>query len=250
MDIYKDKSFVTGKTKNYDLFKLIDVNRDPRQSHLNKLEKSIKANGLQVPIILNEDKQIIDGQHRYWVCQKLGYTIPYVIKPTINELEEDILEINKNQVGWNTIDYAHKAAIQGNLDAEAALRISEEWRSKTSNKLSQISTLEILKEGRSHTGLLKSFKNLTYKMDKESGEEIFEILTTMSHHPDKIQGNPFTQKFTRTIKALNHDLNGLNLDVIESICSNHYLQSLSSETEQYLYLKDLYDKNLKKISKN
>ena len=36
------------------------------------LKQSIKENGLHVPIIVNQNGIILDGHHRYKVCQELG----------------------------------------------------------------------------------------------------------------------------------------------------------------------------------
>ena len=62
MDI---KKFTVHETKDYNLFKFLDTNREPNQRIINTLVKSIKENGIQIPIIVNPDKQIVDGQHRF-----------------------------------------------------------------------------------------------------------------------------------------------------------------------------------------
>jgi len=93
------------ETKDYDLFKFIDGNRNINPKQLNKLEKSISEKYIQVPIIVNEKYQIIDGQHRFTVLKSLKKPI-YFIKvdglgmPEVHRLNT----INKN---WTLDDYMH-----------------------------------------------------------------------------------------------------------------------------------------------
>ena len=65
------EKFNIYETKNYSLFKLLDSNREPNQRILKKLEASIKEIGIQIPIIVNTENEIVDGQHRFWTIQKL-----------------------------------------------------------------------------------------------------------------------------------------------------------------------------------
>ena len=52
----------------------IGSNRRPiKQEKVNELMESIKANGLLNPITLDEDWNLIAGQHRLKACQKLGF---------------------------------------------------------------------------------------------------------------------------------------------------------------------------------
>lgn len=66
-------------TLDYDKFKFLDYNRRIRKAK--NLEKSIRELDLTecVPIVVNEDFYIIDGQHRFAICKELGYPIYYVI---------------------------------------------------------------------------------------------------------------------------------------------------------------------------
>ena len=66
-------NFKTHETKKYDMFEFLDTNREPSQRIINNLLKSIKQIGVQIPIIVNEDKYIVDGQHRFWALRQLGY---------------------------------------------------------------------------------------------------------------------------------------------------------------------------------
>ena len=39
------------------------------------IKESIKQNGLYVPIIVNKDGIVLDGHHRFRICQELGITL-------------------------------------------------------------------------------------------------------------------------------------------------------------------------------
>ena len=99
------------ETTDYDLFKFIDGNRSINPKQLSRLKKSIAEDYIQVPIIVNEKYQIIDGQHRYHVLQSLEKPI-YFIKvdglgmPEVHRLNT----INKN---WTLDDYMNSYCNKG-----------------------------------------------------------------------------------------------------------------------------------------
>jgi ParB-like chromosome segregation protein Spo0J len=61
------------------------------------LKQSIKeANGLYVPIIVNQDGIILDGHHRYKACQELGIEPKTIVKEFSDKLEEQLFVIDCN----------------------------------------------------------------------------------------------------------------------------------------------------------
>ena len=62
----------------------------------NALYKSIDENGLWVPIIVNPEGVILDGHHRYKICNKLGITIKHVERVFENKLLEKKFVIETN----------------------------------------------------------------------------------------------------------------------------------------------------------
>ena len=58
----------------------------PNAEDKRKLTKSIKKDGIQIPLIINREGFILDGHTRYEICLELGITdIPYEIKAFPNE---------------------------------------------------------------------------------------------------------------------------------------------------------------------
>ena len=67
------------KTEDYFLFKPIDGNRNKNLLHINRLKKSMESNYLFTVIIVNENYEIIDGQHRFEVIKELKLPLYYIV---------------------------------------------------------------------------------------------------------------------------------------------------------------------------
>lgn len=98
-------------TKDYSVFLFLDANRDI--VHEKKIEDSINKIGLiPAPIICNDKMQVIDGQGRVKVCEKLGLPVFYIIVPGLGV--KDCISMNVSQTPWNMLDYIKSYASQGN----------------------------------------------------------------------------------------------------------------------------------------
>jgi len=60
------------------------------------LKESIKQDGLWVPLIVNQDGVLLDGHHRYKVCQELGIKPHYIVKELKDEFYEKLFVIDCN----------------------------------------------------------------------------------------------------------------------------------------------------------
>lgn len=90
-------------TKDYHLFKSIDGNRTKNLLHINRLKKSMSSNYLFTVIIVNENYEIIDGQHRFEVIKELNLPLHYLVCLGYGLHEVHVLnQISKN---WNSDDY-------------------------------------------------------------------------------------------------------------------------------------------------
>lgn len=90
-------------TTDYYLFKSIDGNRNKNLMHINRLKKSMQYNYLFTVIIVNENYEIIDGQHRFEVIKELNLPLRYIICEGYGLTEVHIL--NANSKTWNSDDY-------------------------------------------------------------------------------------------------------------------------------------------------
>jgi hypothetical protein len=92
-------------TTDYSLFKTLNGNRDVNHLHLSRLKESIKKNHLTTIIMVNDKFEIIDGQHRFIICQELKLPINYIIQKNYGLNEVQIL--NANMKNWQTQDYVN-----------------------------------------------------------------------------------------------------------------------------------------------
>jgi len=90
-------------TLDYRMFKTLNGNRDVNPNHLRRLKISISDRLLFSPIIVNDKKEVIDGQHRLRVCRELGLPIHYIIVYGYGVKEVQIL--NANMSNWKKSDY-------------------------------------------------------------------------------------------------------------------------------------------------
>ena len=90
-------------TTDYFLFKPIDGNRNKNLLHINRLMKSMSDSYLFTVIIVNENYEIIDGQHRFDVIQYLKLPLHYIVCNGYGLNEVHIL--NQNSKTWNADDY-------------------------------------------------------------------------------------------------------------------------------------------------
>lgn len=101
-------------TRDYSLFKSLGGNRDVNKLHLARLKESIKKKHLTTIIMVNERFEIIDGQHRFLICQELNLPINYIISHNYGLNEVQIL--NANMKNWTISDYVNGYCDLGNKD--------------------------------------------------------------------------------------------------------------------------------------
>lgn len=99
------------ETYDYDQFKILDANRDIKQSNYAGLVNSFQECYLLAMIIVNEKMEIIDGQHRFNAAKELGLPVRYVIMPGYGIKE--VRQYNKTMQKWVKMDYRDSFATEG-----------------------------------------------------------------------------------------------------------------------------------------
>jgi hypothetical protein len=104
------------KTNDYSKFKTKQGNRDLNGLHLKRLSTSVKEMDLlhANPILVNEDFEIIDGQHRFNVCKELNKPIYFLMVEGLGLTEIQIL--NANSKNWKMEDYIDGYCSMGMLE--------------------------------------------------------------------------------------------------------------------------------------
>lgn len=132
--IFDEKVTDIRKTNDYNKFKNIMGNRDLRGTNYNRLIQSMQKKQLIIPILVNSDFEIIDGQHRFEVCRRLelplyyyvidGYGIDEVKRANLvgcNWVIDDYLKLNveigkKNYIEFKRIKDAYGLTTSQLLD--------------------------------------------------------------------------------------------------------------------------------------
>ena len=225
-------------TRSYSIFNSIIGNRNLDSKNLKRIKESINEIGLQMPILVNENNSIIDGQHRLQAAKELEIPITYIVSKESSEENIDQLQISKK---WTALDFCNRNALKGNKDCQRALNIAEEWFIETNGKLSKINALTLLEKGCGVGTVTKSLKNNTYKINVDNAIRVYNGLNILSLNNNP-KFNSYTATTSRVLKRINKALNGIDYKIIEKITKKNYLICYNNAADQYNYLMDLYNK--------
>lgn len=100
-------------TTDYEMFKIIEKNREILRGPYEKLKKSIlEKNCLkEKPILVDKDFRVLDGQHRLAIARDLDLPIYYEISESVNESDMHLLQ---TQTAWKPKDFLRYYAKGGN----------------------------------------------------------------------------------------------------------------------------------------
>lgn len=94
-------------TTNYDIFRFHKQNRKAGSNkQIVKLIDEIDLTPY-VPIIVDEDFYIVDGQNRFLACKELQKPIYYVVLPRQYNTNASIISLNKAQQAWRQDEFLH-----------------------------------------------------------------------------------------------------------------------------------------------
>lgn len=114
-------------TTNYGQFKTLKGNRPVNPTHVRKLAASIQKRNLMpyLPIVVNKDMYVIDGQHRIEAAKKIQEEVYYITIPSTGM--EEIRLLNANSKPWGPKEYAESYAMEGNQDYITLLSLVNEY---------------------------------------------------------------------------------------------------------------------------
>lgn len=231
-----------GETKNYDRFNFVSTNRDINNANLKKIEASILDIGVQIPIVVNQNYDIIEGQHRFIALRKNKMVVPYVMSK--NASENFIAKLQESK-RWTAEDFCRRLATKGDIDCQLALDTAERWSKLTNKKMATIRSLELLMWLKTNSGIKATLKEGKYIVNLECGENVFEAIQIMNNY--EMNTSPYTNKIVRGLKYLYYEFNGLNLKAIEHMVKNNYITSYANDMEQKKYMSKIYKRSLKSI---
>ncbi len=99
----KKTSTVVMETTNYGMIKYVQGNRLINPKNVEVIKESMMKKQLIVPAILNENMEIIDGQHRLEACKQLNLPFYFIIVEGYSLKE--VQQVNANMKNWNMNDF-------------------------------------------------------------------------------------------------------------------------------------------------
>ena len=100
-------------TDNYSQFNKLLGNREITPNRVNTIKESILKIGYQPsPILVNEKKEVIDGQGRLAACEALSLPIYYIEKAGLTI--DDCISMNRKMESWKIKNYIDCYAFSGN----------------------------------------------------------------------------------------------------------------------------------------
>ena len=83
----KDDNNVIHITRDYSMFKSVKGNRAIDKGHVQKLIREMKKKDLDLPIFINENDEVVDGQHTLQARKELGRPVRYIRGKFENEFD-------------------------------------------------------------------------------------------------------------------------------------------------------------------
>ncbi len=184
------------KTFNLNQFNTVDGNRDLDETHVRKLMNNIKEHGFdpQFYIRVNENMQIIDGQHRVEAVRRLhqkGIKIPVYYYRQPGTSLKDCIKSNELQKGWGHIDYVKAYASDDTCDNKEHYCTLLDLFMKYKNAISLSLLSKICMKSINGGDINKFVDSGRFKMVRDYDEviyicdylsEIKEPLKNMQHH--------------------------------------------------------------------
>ena len=102
------------ETKDYSMFKKIRGNRPVDESHVKQLKKLIAEKDLMDPIRVNQNKEVVDGQHTLQARKELGLPVPYIIINSDDPL--DVARLNQRRKNWSMDHFLGHHCARGKMD--------------------------------------------------------------------------------------------------------------------------------------
>lgn len=118
------------RTEDYDKFKWMEGNRDVDDHHVDELKKLMVDNGnltQDMPVLVNPDMEIIDGQHRLSALMQLQWPVFYQIRENMGL--EQVRAINVGHRNWTWYDFASSFAKLGNEHYGRFVKLADEFPS-------------------------------------------------------------------------------------------------------------------------
>jgi len=155
-------------TTDYSLFKFHPEQRPITDAHTRRIMESMKKHGFieAYHITVNEQFQIVDGQHRYAAAKLLGLPVYYAIQNLDMETVQTAGGTNR---AWTALDYVKSFAAQGK---ESYLRL-EGILDKVNRGTTQVLRILGVQSGPAYNKFISG----EWTMEDQDEQLIFDVLS-------------------------------------------------------------------------
>jgi len=230
-------------SREYTQFKSIIGNRLLNEKKINRIIKDIR-NGLNMmkycPIVVDEAMNVIDGQHRLYVCRKLKENVYYVIATKASL--HDIASMNSNTERWKGSDFVHCYKAQGNINYEILDHFKEKYDLPITSALLLLSGRKNIEGGGG--GQVKSaFESGLFRViDEPLAKAVMEQVKQFEQFPGH-KTRAFISAILQLHTAGHCDWQHLNK---KYSANPDALQSCSTPKDYLLLLEKIYNSGLQK----
>lgn len=171
---------IVHETSDYSKFKFLNGNRVISERKITKIIKDIKAGNDMLryyPIQVQssgDTLNILDGQHRFYICKKLKRPVFYII--VLEEISmPDIAKINSNVEKWKTTDFLNCYIQHGNENYKILQKFLSEYQISLTVSLQMLALGNPGLDSGSHANLNDDFRNGIFEIKTyEAAEELAE----------------------------------------------------------------------------
>lgn len=182
-------SYKVLKTTNYNLFKIMEKNREI--DHWKKVVSSIQKVGyVPVPIVVNENMEIIDGQNRYEAAKFLNLPVYYMVISGLTI--EHCRSLNIGQSNWKLKDYVKSYSIE-NISYTYLLNLMKQFPEFTPRVIA-VAAGSFGATGGGHTNAIIEGR---YHCTEEQYEKAIDILAWLRSVNEKVNKAPGKTEYLR-----------------------------------------------------
>lgn len=219
------------------MFRFLQGNRDLNEPKVKRIINSVH-NGLSFfqycPIMVNEEMFIIDGQHRFAVCQQLKINVYYVIVPNFSLRQ--IAEMNNNASKWKDVDFLNCYVDVGIDD----YKILQQFADKHDLNIRIASSL--LMTGKVRSDVVdgkEAFRDGKFRVnEQDKAEDFMNRAVEFNSLTDAWN----TRSFLQALEILNDSLAYNQVELIEKLNLHNLKIDKKSTAKEYLaHMEELFN---------
>lgn len=182
-------------TTDYGRFGRLHANRELSRSHVRALARELEENGNFTetnPVVVNQNMEVVDGQHRLRACQELGLPVFYKVVPdlSINEARR----MNLTSKLWQTRDF-----LRSYVDENRRPYVEFDLLFSENSDIAAITTVIYYAVGAYRTA---SGSEAAFRRGELEGFNLDEARVRMNRLREAVEANPWFKSKTLSMALL------------------------------------------------